>query len=134
MLTTPLTPSHIANLTKLADFLDALPDDYAHFRMASYFGEYDEDGDYPHWDAELREADPARLANCGTCACAVGHAPMAGILPRDGEDWVGYELRVFGASQNGPNYTAWDFMCGPDNPDDAKAAAGRIREVLAGVK
>lgn len=134
MLTTPLTPFHVANLTKLADFLDALPDDYAHFRMASYFEEYDEDEEYPYWEVELSDADPARLANCGTCACAVGHAPMAGISPRDGEDWGEYELRVFGVSMNDVNYLAWDFMFGPDNPDDAKAAAGRIREVLAGVK
>lgn len=134
MLTTPLTPFHIANLAKLADFLDALPDNYAHFRMANYFGKYYEDDEHPYPDAEPSEVDPARLINCGTCACAVGHGIAAGIEAMRGENWHEYERRAFGVSVRDPNFEAWDFMFGPDNPDDAKAAARRIREVLAGAE
>ena len=33
------TPKQRANLAKLATYLEALPADYQHFRMAAYYGE-----------------------------------------------------------------------------------------------
>ena len=120
------TAEQAANLNKLADYLDSLPDDYAHFRMKSYVADYEDDG--ISYDFDLGEADTDRVLNCGTCACAVGHGPLAGILPLPGEGWHAYEERVFGLTMT--ECDDWDYLFGPCNPDDAKAAASRIREYL----
>ena len=32
---------------------------------------------------------------CGTTACAIGHGPLFGITPGDGEDWGNYASRLF---------------------------------------
>lgn len=101
----PLTARRRENLAKLAAHLEALPEDYEHFEMESY---YDHDGDCDleaklddgmadaldeiydrHWDEDERGAAVNStlyandidkfLSNCGTVACAIGHAPAAGI-------------------------------------------------------
>ena len=119
------TPEQRANLAKLADHLDALPDDYRGFAMADH---------YTHDDnSEMRpgEASSALPGECGACACAIGHGPSAGIpVCQDDWYWEYYASRVFGT-------WSWDtdegsFMFGSDQPDDPKAAAVRIRQVLAG--
>lgn len=63
------------NLARLADYLDALPDDYQHFGMLAY------------WTPDSlmaldpRDPDPAHHG-CRTAACAVGHGPAAlGLNP-----------------------------------------------------
>jgi hypothetical protein len=70
----------IKNLRKLADYLLALPEGYQHFDMTSFFANslLDED---EWWDFE---DNPCNLTKkhynvCGTVACAIGHAPAAGI-------------------------------------------------------
>lgn len=123
------TAEQAANLNKLADYLDGLPDDYAHFKMATYVGDYGNDGDDDgiSYEFDLGEADTDRVLNCGTCACAVGHGPLAGIRPLPDEAWHEYEERAFGVSVRDDD---WEYLFGPYNPDDAKAAASRIREYL----
>ena len=121
------TAGQAANLNKLADYLDSLPDDYAHFRMASYVAHYDADDDLSY-EFDLGEADTDRVFNCGTCACAVGHGPLAGIHPLPDEGWYEYEKRVFGLTIT--KNDDWNYLFGTSNPDDAKAAASRIREYL----
>ena len=34
---------------------------------------------------------------CGTTACAIGHGPLFGITPDDGEDWGNFARRLFEA-------------------------------------
>lgn len=111
------TAEQRANLTKLADYLAALPDDYVGFEM----GLYHEDTVY---------ADRAASPDCGTCACAVGHGPTAGIDPEKDEWWDAYHRRVFGAGSIHVD-GAQRYMFGTHNPNDPHAAAARIREVLA---
>lgn len=120
------TPEQVANLLRLADFLDALPDSYAQFRMRVF---YARSGD---WRIdELPENHAAYLASFDdrrTSAGAIGHGPAAGIsLSSEDGTWKRYARRVFGACDSSSD--EGNFMFGWHNPDDAKAAAARIREV-----
>jgi hypothetical protein len=103
---------HAANLLKLADYLDRLPPDYAHFDMRT-FG-----NGHP----------------CKTSACAAGHGPAAGIpFPPDvGHlDWIDYIAAVFDVDHLGiepsPEYM---FMFYDDWDGDHYDAANRIRYAL----
>jgi hypothetical protein len=118
------------NLILLAERLEALPPAYSHFNMMDFVqdehGEYVEAAEYP--------ANITRklIHNCGTTACAIGHAPtIRGLQARKDEDWNDYCLRVFGFERE---TKAWDFAFGPDWAicDDerhgtAHAAAKRLR-------
>lgn len=97
----PITDRRRANLTKLADYLESLPEDYQHFDMEKFFDHYGEcnlasgidqavveAAALAHTDVFAPEAleqtlfatSPDRfLNNCGTVACALGHGPAAGI-------------------------------------------------------
>jgi hypothetical protein len=83
------------NLRLLANRLEQLPANYGHFNMSDYV--VDKSGDYIE-DAE----EPAKITRkmihaCGTCACAVGHAPtIRGLNARKDETWNDYITRVFG--------------------------------------
>lgn len=102
------------NFRRLADYLLALPPDYAHFDMEAFvLGP----GIYRH--APMTQAVRYLLAHesdgrgleghyCGTVACALGHAPVAGI-GRDYEgDWWDYSGKYF-------------VSCGGDFDDLGKA-------------
>ena len=95
------TDEQRANLTKLADYLCNLPDDYQHFNM-SYF-----------------------VSECGTSACAVGHGPAAGIPLKKDDNWLTYSYENFCFSG-----AFWRYMFGSDWPNCPKAAAHRIWEVI----
>lgn len=80
-----MTVDYAANLSTLATYLEALPPDYAHFDMADYWG----------LTPPVNSVAPDE---CGTVACAAGHAPAAlgitaamltdlGLLSRDGIRW-----------------------------------------------
>jgi hypothetical protein len=116
------TKKQLSNLIKLADHLDSLPDEYDRFYMGTFY----QDQDY-------NEHDPHELINkkeipCGSCACAVGHGPSAGIRIYKDQSWDDYSLRVFGVDLC---MTDGDYMFGPEWNDDPKAAAARIREVVS---
>ena len=110
-----------SNLEKLATYLEALPIGYQHFSMRSYLTK---DGMYLSHPEEANTV----LIDCGTIACAVGHAPAAGIPVMRGEDWDAYEARVFNLT------TAewkWCFSSYWTDVDDTPhGAAKRIRYML----
>lgn len=95
ILKIPMTERRRGNLEKLADYLEALPEDYEHFDMESFYDHegscdlaesLDEEvadviGDYGVEAKDTLYATSIEdfLNNCGTVACAIGHAPAAGI-------------------------------------------------------
>lgn len=103
-----------ANMARLADYLEALPDDYVDFDMSNYR------------EGEGRGAI-ARVV-CGTAGCAVGHGPNAGIKPLRGETWYEYSQRAF----TGDDYAwQWCFSGAWSYRDNTpKGAAARIRWFL----
>lgn len=113
------------NLAKLADYLDALPDDYGKFFMGEY---YVTDG---YMGRSVTQVSKESLENeCGSCACAIGHGPAAGIRRYSDTTWWSYAQRVFGTCDDMTE--EGDYMFGSDKPNCPKQAAQRIREVLAG--
>lgn len=151
------------NLTKLAYYLESLPEDYAHFEMSEFF---DHEGDCELVEPDVREAvveagtwnGPAVhayardinafLNNCGTVACAIGHAPAAGIpiaksqIERrrigrisvvTGIKWSRYAENFVPQSDARAMDGQWDWLFGPgwalcDNHH--WGAAARIRYLL----
>ena len=80
-----VTAEQLANLQKLADYLETLPQNYSCFDMSDYT-------DFADFPAE------ATTISCGTAACLVGHGPAAGIAVMSKEEtWEHYAKRVFGA-------------------------------------
>lgn len=97
ILRTDPTPRRRKNLAKLADYLESLPEDYAHFDMNQFIDHDPERGIPGTIDEDRRQAlerydsavalestvfaaSPEQfLNNCGTVACALGHGPAAGI-------------------------------------------------------
>lgn len=92
-----LKPRQRKNLTTLADYLESLPEDYAHFDMEQYIDhrggcdltealdeetqkalKYDDYCTTTESTVFARSAEQF-LNNCGTVACALGHGPSAGI-------------------------------------------------------
>lgn len=72
-----------------------------------------------------------KLHDCGTVACALGHAPLI-FPPRANEYWMEYGERVFGLVRRSAewNYcfgSEWASMRGEETP---QAAAARIRKVV----
>lgn len=145
------TEGQRANLKTLADYLDGLPSDYAHFNMGVFFssgvemddlvdpedqtgGDVADTGRNVYVDnvfAGSAHPDPANCNHpCGTAACAVGHGPVAGIpVAPDDFDWNSYARRSFGTSI----FTEiGQFMFGVHNRNCPHAAAKRIRAVLDG--
>jgi len=115
---------HKANLLKLADYLENLPDDYEQFHMSDYM--LTRDGDY--W--ETLGPDEQSKPVCGTVACAVGHGPAAGIRIYGDRDWTDYAYRVFGKMP----CDDFHYMFGSEwsNYDNTpRGAAARIRTFVS---
>lgn len=91
----PLTRTHRRNLAKLADYLEALPRRYRHFKMASYADGLKDEGQYA-----LKNGG---VTGCGAVACAVGHGPAAGIYFRKAEGYVSH--------LNGKFVPGWESYC-----------------------
>lgn len=143
---TALTGSkeQLANLDKLATYLESLPEDYEHFDMSNYFSAVDNwvGDEFPPSDDTVTLSSglvgPEHLNVCGTVACAIGHGPAAGIDPQGMENWAEYSSRVFGCvsvysvvTSTGGDIYAWAFddAWAPfDNT--AQGAALRIRYAL----
>ena len=106
------------NLRKLADYLAALPRGYAHFNMGSYHGENP-------W-APYGAVAPSE---CGTVACAMGHAPFAGIeAPVQDETWGEYSNRIFELSSEEWNWCFSGMWADIDN--SVRGASLRIYWLL----
>ena len=126
------TEKQIANLTKLADFLDTAPIDPDQFSMRDYYKEGLNSG--VSFCVSLGSLGPVKVTQmkhrCGTSACAIGWGPVAtGIRPKKFESWWEYAGRVFGTSDSSTKAGA--IMFGPYNPDCPHEAAIRIREILS---
>ena len=115
-----LTEEQVLNLARLADWLRALPEDYAQFEMEHFM-----------LDRQLGQIKTRafEITDCGTVACAVGHGPMAGIQPQPAETWVDYSERCFAPSGFLFSYlfaSDWSYI---DNTPHG--AAARIAHLLA---
>lgn len=110
-----------ANLEKLAAYLEALPADYKHFGMRSYFRHKDRGIFHP--------AQAGPVNECGTVACAVGHAPSAGITTRYFyTSWTSYAYAAFDVTETEFD---WCFSGVWASIDDTHyGAAKRIRYML----
>jgi hypothetical protein len=109
------------DLLKLADYLYSLPDDYEHFSMFMYL--FDGDCHYFH-DAPVVGNLSSVITSCGTVACAVGHAPLAGV---DCERFEQYQDIANWLTNH--NIFAYDWMFSGEwaaVDDTPKGAAARI--------
>lgn len=99
------TPIQRKNLKKLADYLEVLPQDYAHFDMGYYFDSPDSYLEDP-WEISKKD-----YHTCGTVACAIGHSPL---LFKCGniDSWDDLAREKFGISVSSWMYddTEWDFL------------------------
>lgn len=110
-----LSKQQVKNLRKLAAYLKTLPVDYPDFAMDEY----------------VRGVDPgeqARVAECGTAACAAGHGPAAGVKPMPGENWTDYSFRAFADPLESWSWCFESTWSGVDNT--AHGAAARIEFML----
>lgn len=133
--TIKVTSTKRRNLARLAAYLEYLPEDYKHFEMESYFMDNTEGDLYVAELAYVKKPD--LVFHCGSAACALGHAPAAGIkVPRKfmtedyGIDWDRYGMAKF--ADDGDLFTFlfgghWSYT---DNHH--WGAAARIRYYLAG--
>lgn len=81
-----LSPEHEANLRKLAAYLAS-----GNLRAAFSMTIFDDATTISHG---MNKTD------CGSCGCAIGHGPYAGIPKNPGERWTDYSQRAFGPSVN----------------------------------
>lgn len=94
-LSPDLDDSHRRNLRILADYLMALPYDYEHFDMFTYFSSpFAGDG-----SKRFLEDNPLKVSinYCGSVACALGHAPIA----------LDIDLGVSNETEPGDPYSFW---------------------------
>lgn len=117
---------HRDNLTKLADYLAALPADYEQFDM----------NDYNRVKGDNWKGGPLyiekRRYDCDTVACAIGHGPAAGIRVYGDMGWNAYCIRVFGIDR-WDHYDTFQYLFGPNwihYDNTPQGAAERIRIYL----
>lgn len=115
-----------ANILKLADYLDSLPEDYEHFDM-KYFSH--NLGTYTVGAPFTMEKD---ITLCGTVACMAGHGPMAGLTVPEGlsgddiNEWHEYMDVFFGEAAQAKGFLfggGWVFV---DNTLQGAAARARF--------
>ena len=121
---------NITNLTLLANYLNTLPDNYAHFDMSLYLTDTDEDNTSELGISEIAYYKPT---NCGTSACAVGHAPYVPGMPQPNDadyGWSDYSERIFELESYDKAWD-WCFSAAWDDIDNTpKGAAARIRYLI----
>jgi len=120
-----LQPEHIANITKVRDYLQTLPRDYKHFDMGTFFQLY--------WDVpgKVSTLTPILLeTECGSSACIIGHGPSAGIPPLEDEYWGAYCRRVFGVTPAEPTVHIWNYLFSPEQGGSHLAAIRRLNAFL----
>jgi len=122
-----LTERQTSNLLMLAEYLEQ-PILKAAFNMENYTGE-------PH---------SAKITDCGSVGCAVGHGPYAGVPKDTSENWNAYGWENFIPSDNymtsfregnEPVRYNWSFAFDSDwhrIDNTPQGAAKRIRYLLAG--
>ncbi len=113
-----MTPDQIENCKRLINYL--LSDELkAEFNMRFFT------------NGDIKMSELSRT-DCGTCGCAIGHGPYAGIPKLSDENWVEYSTRVFGIDDilhlNLWKYCFSGLWTKKDNTP--KGAAQRLQEVL----
>lgn len=128
LLTTPPSDAR-ANLKVLAKYLASLPTDYKRFTMGEFYIR-----PYHDFASPLNKLDDPERVSCGTVACAVGHAPSAGIPVIDEDKtWTGYAFRALvpDSDADGVDAFLWMFGAGWENTDNTpRGAAKRIKYYL----
>lgn len=116
------------NLLALADHLESLPTDYDRFDMR-YFHLTDKGAGHNRG----RPLEASRAPECGTVACAMGHAPSISkrFAGRPEEGWADYGTRMF----NIIPHEAWNWCFSGvwsehEGQDTPAAAAARIRVLV----
>lgn len=127
--------THVANLNKLADFLDTVPEE--HFDMGDFIHTSERHHMSPHRaSAALNEVmkphnDQTPHHPCGTAACALGWA--AYLWPQKEGDYVPWEEVSCSLFNVGYHQDEWDFLfSGEWEPVDnsPQFAAQRIRFLI----
>lgn len=128
-----LTEENKSNLKKLADYLSALPEEYSHFDMETFYRriiiDHYEKYNFKNFD------DGTYLNECGTVACALGHGPAAGIEVGDSTNWYAYGLKFI--EENSSNEQVWGFLFSVEwvkIDNTPQGAAKRIYWILDGNK
>jgi hypothetical protein len=151
-----LTDEHKHRLNLLAVYLYNLGDDYPKFEMMDYLAKFDKNGDrlYSSDDRIFNNKNPEAVYKkqynqCGTAACAVGHAPSLGHInktfkiqklktpirdfhngdyyKRFTEDWNDYCERVFGLE---PDTDAWDYLFGSEWHEWDNTPTGAAKRIM----
>ena len=109
------------NLLKLANYLEQLPEDYDHFDMYSFAS----DGITP-------QKIHTEINQCGTVACAVGHAPIAlNLSEKDIKDMDWRDIADYYLIDRREDEWDWCFSQEWQSIDNtAKGAAKRIKTLL----
>lgn len=129
----------VKNLCILALYLKSMPRKTRKFCISEFACSVKE-GIY-------REISPFRISEryneCGTCCCAAGHGPLAGIKPYHREKWVKYTTRNFlpilnrnlktTLFQKWCNDVLFNFIFGTYQLNITHYAAIRIAAVVTGV-
>lgn len=115
------------NLSKLATYLESLPDDYQEFDMSTFYRK-------PDFLAREKFGDYKTEGSlCGSVACALGHGVLAGISPDnssiDGEmKWFKYTTNFVPYNSDMDTWLFGEDWADIDNT--VKGAAARIRYLL----
>ena len=97
----------IGNYKKLADYLLALPDDYKHFNMRSYWEDTNSMDKEDLSLQELLDNMDDQLHACGTAGCILGHAVVSRLFDigsEEGNCWGNVEDLIFGKT----NTITWE--------------------------
>jgi len=123
---------HASNLDKLATYLEALPENYAHFNMGVYLTVRYYSAVAAEW--VYAQNPQALIHECGTVACALGHGPAAGVpalaTSHLGIEWYDYAILQFVDEES--DQFDWLFSGSWGDIDNTPhGAAKRIRYLLA---
>ena len=124
-----VTVVNLEALVILAEFVDALPDDYKQFDMSKFCCVPGYPGSNliaepsEYLDLDPCESQQSLENDCNTCGCFLGHGPVAGLRPLADEDWGQYCFRVFDIKPGSPEWHSFFSVRWPNN---TKAAAKRV--------
>jgi hypothetical protein len=121
-----MTHEQIENCKKLINYL--LSDNLkAKFDMRFF-----SDGELGFFSGGELGFNEHKRMECGTCGCAVGHGPYAGIIKLETEDWVVYSIRVFGIDDKQES-NLWKYCFSglwTKKDNTPQGAAQRLQQVL----
>lgn len=116
---------HEANLRQLAAHLLSLPEGYESFDISSFVKIKVEDrSGIVIKTLDLDEVTPEVYTQCGTVACAVGHAPLAGLDCSGAVDWWELSENLFGMGGESFEWS-WCFSADWAYRDNTPQGAGK---------